>query len=474
MRMTKRGELRINRSSKVLLGCLFLIGRIDTVWAQDITLEALPPVVVESTPRAGEAEVDPGLKEIRVTFSKEMQNGSWSAVQLSPESFPEILGKPKYLEDGRTWVINVRLKPGTVYAIWLNKGRFQGFKDTDGQSAPPYLFAFQTKGKREQPREGNTGTKQLTPEIIATAYDALWRDMARNYSYFELKQVDPEALSRKYRDQAIRAKSKREFLGILQKMLSELRDCHVWIEHQGRNIPTYRAEQRPRNIHLEATLGTLEGVQYLGNFVAVGLTKPDGYAAVVVVRQSEADETLVRRVVDFIQANRDAPGFLVDLRLANGGNESLAEPITRQFCSEDTLYALSKNRDGPQTTDFSRPHSRILSAGKNPVEKPVVCLLGSGCVSSGEAWAKMLNCLPQVTTVGEATRGSSGNPAPFRLPGIDASVWYSRWVDMLPDGSPVEDVGIVPDVVLEISPDAYRDEDPTWERAISELRDRAK
>lgn len=464
----------MNRSSTVSLGCLLFASLVQSAWAQDITLEALPPVVVESTPRAGEADVDPELKEIRVTFSKDMQDGSWSGVQLSPESFPEIVGKPRYLKDGRTWVISVRLKPGTVYAMWLNRNRFQGFKDTNGQSAVPYLLVFQTKDKRDQPLKGNTSAKKLAPELIATVYDALWQDMARNYSYFELKQVDPQTLARKYRDRAMRAKDERELLGVLQKMLSELRDGHVWIDYQDRQLPTYRGDAQPKNINLEATLNSLEDVQYFGDFAAVGFTKPDRFAAIIVVRQSEADESLVNRVVEFIQTNRDAPGFLVDLRLANGGNEALAQQIARQFCGQDTVYALSKYRDGPGTDDFGPPQSRVLMSGKDPVQKPVVCLLGSGCVSSGEGFAKMMKCLPQVTTVGEATRGSSGNPAAFQLPGVDASVWYSRWVDMLPDGTSIEDVGIVPDVVVEFPRETYRNEDPTWRRAIAELRSQVK
>ena len=44
--------------------------------ASDVTLEAVPPVVVKTAPEAGTSDVDPKLTEIRVTFSKEMQYGS--------------------------------------------------------------------------------------------------------------------------------------------------------------------------------------------------------------------------------------------------------------------------------------------------------------------------------------------------------------------------------------------------------------
>src|SRR5438105_10723031 len=85
--------------------------------ADDVTLESVPPVVVKTVPVAGAAEVDPKLTEIKVTFSKDMQDGTWSWAKLSKESFPTLDGKPKYLKDKRTCVLPVKLEPGKTYAI---------------------------------------------------------------------------------------------------------------------------------------------------------------------------------------------------------------------------------------------------------------------------------------------------------------------------------------------------------------------
>jgi RNA polymerase sigma-70 factor (ECF subfamily) len=113
--------------------------------ADDVTLESVPPVVVKTVPKAGTAEVDPKLTEIKVTFRKDMQDGSWSWATHSKESFPKLDGKPKYLADKRTCVLPVKLEPGKTYAIWVNSEKFGNFKDTDGRSAVPYLLVFKTK-----------------------------------------------------------------------------------------------------------------------------------------------------------------------------------------------------------------------------------------------------------------------------------------------------------------------------------------
>jgi hypothetical protein len=113
--------------------------------ADDVTLESAPPVVVKTVPEAGTSDVDPKLVEIKVTFSKEMQDGTWSWATLSKESFPKVDGKPKYLADKRTCVLPVKLEPGKTYGIWVNSDMFGNFKDTQGRSAVPYLLVFKTK-----------------------------------------------------------------------------------------------------------------------------------------------------------------------------------------------------------------------------------------------------------------------------------------------------------------------------------------
>jgi hypothetical protein len=118
---------------------------VSVLKADDITLESVPPVVVKTVPAAGADDVDPKTTEIKVTFSKNMEDGTWSWSQISKDSFPKVDGKPKYLADKRTCVLPVKLEPGKTYAIWVNRERFTNFKDADGKSAVPYLLVFKTK-----------------------------------------------------------------------------------------------------------------------------------------------------------------------------------------------------------------------------------------------------------------------------------------------------------------------------------------
>ena len=134
-------------ATTAIIAAAALIALGTAMFAADtgVSVAALPAVVVATTPRAGDLAVDPGLTEIRVTFSKDMADKSWSWVRIGAESFPEMSGDPRYLSDKRTCVLPVRLKPGRVYAIYLNRDAHANFRDAAGQSAMPYLLTFETR-----------------------------------------------------------------------------------------------------------------------------------------------------------------------------------------------------------------------------------------------------------------------------------------------------------------------------------------
>ena len=103
---------------------------------------AAGPTVVDTFPARGALDVDPATKEIRVTFSEGMADGSWSWVQ-SDASYPEIEGKPRYADD-HTCVLPVKLRPDTEYVVWINHPRFHNFHSAAGVPAVPYELRFHT------------------------------------------------------------------------------------------------------------------------------------------------------------------------------------------------------------------------------------------------------------------------------------------------------------------------------------------
>lgn len=110
-----------------------------------LSVATAPPVVVETTPRAGAVDVDPRLAEIRVTFSKDMMiDNMWSVVKISDDTFPRLAGELRY-QDARSFVIPVALQSGRTYALWLNYKQNDAFRDVNGSASIPYFLVFQTR-----------------------------------------------------------------------------------------------------------------------------------------------------------------------------------------------------------------------------------------------------------------------------------------------------------------------------------------
>lgn len=134
------------RVMMILLVVMFAMN-VGIVQAENnISVNTMPPVVVKTLPQAGDTSVDPSIKEIRVTFSKDMMTQEmWSWVIASKESFPQIVGDVGYLNDNRTCVAPVKLEAGKTYAIWFNSMKYNAFRDKNNNPAVPYLLVFQTR-----------------------------------------------------------------------------------------------------------------------------------------------------------------------------------------------------------------------------------------------------------------------------------------------------------------------------------------
>lgn len=363
---------------------------------------------------------------------------------------------------------SVLTEPGGRFEAWVPRGEY--LVRLHGYQAEPVEWTGLKSGQTNLVLD--LPAFEWSEANLGQAFDRFWEVMDRQYSYFFLKKdVDWQASKKTFRPKAVQAKNAQELATVLLEMLAPLRDLHVRLETPSGAIPTYRIPWT-YNGNFQVTLEQLEARTECGTFAVVGRTKKDGFGCFLMVRQSEANPADVQKAVEAIQKLRGAPGFLVDLRRANGGSEPLAMEIAKLFCAKETVYAKNKYRNGPGHGDFTKDYERLLPASPEPYTNPVVCLMGQGTISSGEGFAKMMAALPNVTTVGQPTRGASGNPKPWPLPLTGVTVSFSRWVDMLPDGRTFEGVGMPPGVEVKESPEAYAKRDPTLEKGMELLREK--
>lgn len=302
----------------------------------------------------------------------------------------------------------------------------------------------------------------LDPLVPADSFDALVRHMDRYYSYFENRKIDWEAVAARHQ------KREGKFVPRIRAMLAELKDSHIWIDPPGAGrIAPWRPRLK-RNFNNGAISRRLEKVERIGRVGFVGRTA-EGYGYVAVTSLMD-DGKLISRMEKAIEGLFDAPGIIVDLRANGGGWEENGRRIARLFADTERVYAKHTVRAGAAHDRFTKPWERKIGPREGKTyARPVVCLTGPMCVSSGEALALMMKVLPHVTLVGLPTQGASGNPQPVTLPN-GVKVWFSRWVAMRPDGTSFEGEGIKPDVTVEHTGKG----DPTLEAGVRELKKRIK
>jgi hypothetical protein len=125
--------------------------------------EGGPPRIVSTTPDVGATDVDPGLKEITITFDRDMAGGfSWTG---GPPDFPPAPeGQKARWINKRTCALPVKLEAARYYRVGINSTSFQNFKSTDGVPVRPSAIYFTTKGASDALKK-----KATKPMIVAIA-----------------------------------------------------------------------------------------------------------------------------------------------------------------------------------------------------------------------------------------------------------------------------------------------------------------
>jgi hypothetical protein len=174
---------------------------------------------------------------------------------------------------------------------------------------------------------------------------------------------------------------------------------------------------------------------------------------------------------EVLEQMRDTRGLIIDVRANSGGSEILAKQVAARFEHTNFVYAFHQFRNGTNHTDFTAKTPRSISPrGPWRYDRPVILLIGQVCMSSDESFIGMMTGATNVTTMGDHTRGSSGNPKALQLP-FDMTVGVSTWIDYLPDGTLLDQRGFQPRIPFIPGPGAFSGtNDALLSAAIDRLR----
>lgn len=324
-----------------------------------------------------------------------------------------------------------------------------------------------------------------TPEGNFEAFAAFF---AANYAFFDLYGVDWDRSVAAARQQVRPDMDDAALFGLMAEMMAPLRDGHLELEgsagrqdlefepnvgrtHLALAAKAERSGRRERDVvdafrrafwvgNVRERILRGEG-QTVGNGrIQYGMVEGDiGYIALVTVAGYESDRpdpdadlrATNQIMEDAITAfqSAGARAVIVDLSVNYGGFDFVSRAIAERFAAEPT-YAYTKFAG-----DAEEPiRTRVMLSPNTGArfEGPVYVMTSNITISGGEILTMALRSLPNVTHVGEATRGALSDVLDRTLPnGWDLSLSNEVYLDHA--GVAWEGRGIRPEIALDVFPD---------------------
>jgi len=99
------------------------------------------PVVISTSPKNGDVDVDPGHDTVTITFDRDMGKGmSWTG------DIPVDRDRKVRWRDDRTCELPVKLEKGKTYRIGINAPSYKNFASKSGEPTPIAAIYFTTQG----------------------------------------------------------------------------------------------------------------------------------------------------------------------------------------------------------------------------------------------------------------------------------------------------------------------------------------
>lgn len=246
-------------------------------------------------------------------------------------------------------------------------------------------------------------------------FDHLWTDLHHRYSYFELKNIDWEAVKAQYTPRIREDMSELELFEVLADLLFELRDGHVNLTSSFNRSRNWEWSQ---SFPLNYNQGIIDR-NYLGTeFWITGPLRHHIIDSVLYINCRSFGGELARADADAV-AERAAglAGVIIDVRSNGGGNLGNALRLASAFTETSYTYGRVRIKDGTCTDCFSSWTDLRVNTRNGPVYTgEVVVLTNRESYSTTTYFAEMMRVNPRAVLMGDQTGGGGGTPAFGELP----------------------------------------------------------
>jgi carboxyl-terminal processing protease len=427
-----------------------------------VSATLLLPLCGQALPRVSKLEpahlandVDPDrTTQLVLTFDQAMDPKHHALCGGGP-SFP--VARRMEWRDERTFVAEVQLERGRIYAIDIACAGSSGFRSKAGMSlrAEPWRFA--------------TAGDALADGASATATERLFNAIRDHYSYRDRLGIDWGEVEQTHLEALHAARSGPALALLVAEVLATAQDPHVSVRWQDGVIPAWQ-RQVASNFDARGLQKALPKLERIGRIGSRAITTGNiGYLAVNSFAREQRDD--FDQLIEALRGLLECEALVLDLRQNSGGDETHARRLAAFFVRGDQIYAGHRVRDARAEGGFRAPEMRVLRGNAAPDVFPgqVAVLMGPLNMSSCEAFLLMMKQAEKATLVGMDSYGSSGNPQPHSLlPGL--TVLLPSWQALRPDGSMFEGEGIAPHIHVPTKPADLVNDDPVLQEALLRLR----
>lgn len=287
-------------------------------------------------------------------------------------------------------------------------------------------------------------------------FEALWKIMDEGYCFFEYKEIDWDAVYRKYEPMITEDMSQDGLFEVLGNMLGELKDGHVNL-YSASDMSRYWSwhEDYPRNFDIL----TIEN-RYLGNSYRIAggmkytiLSDNIGYVYYEDFSRAVGEGNLDEMLAYFAPCN----GIIFDVRDNGGGTLTYAERIAARFTNEKVHTGYIMHKTGPGHNQFSQPKPVYVEpSNRIRWQKPVAVLTNRSAYSTTNEFANIMRYMPNAVLIGDRTGGGAGLPFTSELPN-GWGVRFSASPHLDAEKNHIE-FGIEPDIKVDIIPHTRHDD----------------
>ena len=297
------------------------------------------------------------------------------------------------------------------------------------------------------------------PDNPINVFEYLWNKLDQQYAFFDVKNVDWDAVHEQYRPMVYDEMSDDSLFNVCAAMLNTLQDGHTNLmssfdvsNPDSLSYIMYTQSQFNRDLVLMNYLTT--NYHTTGSFAHNAIRNGD----VAYIRYSSFSNTINKEdMLYIVEHYKDCKGLIFDMRQNGGGADNNIEMLLSIFDNHGQVIQMNQMKSGPKHDDFTEPRPVYAAdtslLGSNPYNKPVAVLIDRGSFSATSYFAVCTMAYDNIKLFGDYTGGGLGMPNGGALP----NGWTYRFSisrTLTADGQhPEYENGVPPDVHVLLDPD---------------------